>query len=219
MPEQASLSALLPKDYPAEPSDADNALQALLNNPDYWYRTDHHMTTEGAFALYRNLEKTLDYTPYGMEKFTPTIVSEQFLGTSDARVGLPLTRKDTVTLYRYEGDLDYTVKKDNLPQTLTGFYDMEKLKSRDGYGVFLSGNHGLLEITKGEDDARPTLLVIKDSYANALLPFLALHYRLIVADPRYHAPPLGNLLTHADRVLVLCGEGTLSTGFLENSKI
>ena len=219
LPEQASLTALLPKDYPAKPSNSDNALQKLLNNPDYWYRTDHHMTTEGAYTLYRHLGKALDYTPYGMEKFTPTIVSKEFLGTSDARVGFPFTKKDSITLYRYQGDLDYTVKKDGVTQALTGFYDLEKLKERDGYGVFLGGNHGLIEITKGESDTRPTLLVIKDSYANALLPFLALHYRLIVADPRYGAPPLSRLLTNADGALVLCGEGTLSTGFLESSKI
>ena len=219
LPAQASLSRLLPSAYPVRQSDADSALLSLLDNPDYWYRTDHHMTMTGAFALYNYLSHALDYTPYGMDAFTPIAVSAHFFGTSDAKAGVPFTKPDTITLYRYEGDLDYTVSKESLSLNLEGFYDTQKLSTRDGYGVFLGGNHSLLEINKGGYDERPVLLVIKDSYANALLPLLAQHYRLIVADPRYGCPAVSTLLTGADRVLVLCGEGTLSSGFLEGNKI
>lgn len=214
LPKQTSLSALVPPFYAATPSAAESTLKAFLNDPAYWYRTDHHMTTAGAFALYTFLGDALHYTPYGSEKFIPATASDAFLGTSDAKAGLPLTRPDTITLYRYEGDLDYSIKKDGAPFALTAFYDMDKLQTRDGYGIFFGGNHALLEIDQGESDTRPALLVIKDSYANALLPFLALHYRLIVADPRYGAPSVEALADRADRILILCGEETLSGSFL-----
>ena len=219
LPEQASLTALLPNGYPVTPSGSDKALCSLLNNPDYWYRTDHHMTTDGAFVLYTHLGKSLDYKPYDMHQFSRTTVSDSFLGTGDAKAGVPWIRPDSITLYRYENDLNYTVSKNGLPFPLTGLYDMEKLRTRDGYGVFLSGNHALLEITRGVDDTRPVLLVIKDSYANTLLPFLAMHYRLLVVDPRYGSPDITTLLTRADRMLVLCGEGTLSVNFLSGIRL
>ncbi len=219
LPEQASLTELLPMGYPVTPGGSDKALCSLLNNPDYWYRTDHHMTTDGAFALYTHLGKKLDYTPYGIDKFTRVAVGGRFLGTSDAKAGIPFTKPDVITLYRYEDDRNYTISKDGKLFPLTGLYDMEKLSTRDGYGVFLGGNHALLEITRGVDDTRPVLLVIKDSYANTLLPFLAMHYRLLVVDPRYGSPDITTLLTRADRMLVLCGEGTLSVNFLSGIRL
>ena len=172
------------------------------------------MTTQGAFVLYQNFSKALGYTPYSTDFFTPVTVSESFSGTSDAKAGIPLTAPDAITLYRYKGDDTYQVKCGDTPPK-TGFYDMEKLKTRDGYGVFFGGNYGLLEISQATDK-RPVLLVIKDSYANALLPFLALHYHLLVIDPRYNPPPITDVWKNANAILVLCGEGTLSNNFFEN---
>ena len=215
LPQQESLSNLLTKGYTARPSDTDEALQTLLNERDYWYRTDHHMTTAGAYALYGYLGRLLDYTPHGVEDFSPVTVSEQFLGTADAAAGIPYIRPDSITLYRYGGDTDFSVTADGKALSLTGLYDMERLATRDGYGVFLGGNHGVTEISRGAEDTRPVLLIVKDSFANALLPFLARHYRLLVVDPRYTSPDLAALAEQADRVLVLCGEETLSGSFLE----
>lgn len=214
LPDQEALASLLPNGYPPKASAAEEALLKRLDNPDYWYRTDHHMTTAGAYALYAMLGEALDYKPYGAEDFTPVTVSNHFWGTSDAAAGIPQIAPDEITLYRYAGDEAAVVGRAGEILPLVGFYDMKKLTTRDGYGVFLGGNHALLEISQGSEDTRPTLLVIKDSYANALLPFLARHYRLLVIDPRYGAPAASTLIARADRVLVLCGESTLSGNFL-----
>jgi hypothetical protein len=52
--------------------------------------------------------------------------------------------------------------------------------------------------------------VIKDSFANSLLPFLAQHYRITAVDPRYYTGKLQPLLQNADTVLALCGMQTLT---------
>lgn len=59
------------------------------------------------------------------------------------------------------------------------------LEQADKYPVFLSGNHARVHIeTDAQSDKR--LLVIKDSYAHALAPFLAEEYRTIdLIDLRY----------------------------------
>ena len=50
----------------------------------------------------------------------------------------------------------------------------------------MGGNHGLLKIETTADTDKH-LLLIKDSYANALIPFLIPYYRTItVVDPRYY---------------------------------
>ena len=60
--------------------------------------------------------------------------------------------------------------------------------------MFFNGNHGKVVITTPTEENR-TLLVIKDSYANSLIPFLAPYYRKIVmVDPRYFYDDLEELM-------------------------
>jgi hypothetical protein len=76
----------------------------------------------------------------------------------------------------------------------------------------LGGNYATLTVDQGESDTRPTLLLIKDSFANALMPFLARHFRILAVDPRYAKPDFDVLFQKADRALLLCGLGTLTEG-------
>lgn len=174
-----------------------------------WYRTDHHWTTAGAYLAYVRLGEALGYTPSPRDAFQAEIACERFLGTSAARAGLPFITPDHITLWRYEGDDAYTVTRDGSPTAFDGLYDKERIAAGDPYAVFLGGNCGVLEINKGDADARPCLLIIRDSFAAPVLPFLARHYRIIAVDPRYAAPSLSALAARADTALVLCGAQTL----------
>ena len=175
-----------------------------------WYRTDHHWTTEGAYAAYVKLSCHLGYTPYPTSAFQSVTVCESFLGTSAAAAGFGAIIPDTVTAWRYEGDGEYRVLRDGEPADFKGLYDEEKLLGHDKYAFFLGGNCGLLQIDRGEGDTRPALLIIKDSFANSLLPFLARHYRILAVDPRYRAGGLADLAAQADGALMLCGMQTVT---------
>ena len=190
-----------------------DALPQALTFPDltedaHWYRTDHHWTTEGAFAAYSTLAAHWGISPYTREDFKAEVVSESFFGTSHAAAGIPFLQADEIALYRYAGDEDMSLLLDGKLAPFGGFYDFDKLRTRDGYGVFFGGNYGILELT--DHSERETLLVVKDSFANSLLPFLARHFNLIAVDPRYTSTPFSALADRADRVLVLCGMQTLS---------
>lgn len=174
----------------------------------HWYRTDHHWSTEGAYRAYCDLGSVMGFVPYGEDAFTAQVVSESFLGTSDAAAGLPFITPDRITLYRYQDDTAFTVKKDGKAAPFVGFYDTERLCTRDQYAVFLGGNCGVLEIADGQD--RPSLLVIKDSFANALLPFLSRHFSITAIDPRYCSDRIDAYVSAADQVLVLCNMQTLT---------
>ena len=55
----------------------------------------------------------------------------------------------------------------------------------DKYSVILDGNHPIIEIKTSIDNGRK-LAVIKDSYANAMIPFLAQHFEEIhILDLRF----------------------------------
>lgn len=64
-------------------------------------------------------------------------------------------------------------------------YDIKSLDKKDKYLVFLGGNHPEITI-KTENHNGKSLLIFKDSFANAFIPFLINDYEKIhVIDLRY----------------------------------
>ncbi len=174
-----------------------------------YYRTDHHLTTEGAYLLYCELGKTLGYEPKGREFFSPQTVSEHFLGSADSAVGGIASRADSIELYRYDADERFLVTDGETGEVREGFYDPSALERKDQYTVFLGGNFAHLSVNDPTGNDKPRLLLVKDSFANALIPFLAVHFDLEIVDPRYLSGEI--LLEECDRVLLLQGVDTLAT--------
>ena len=71
----------------------------------------------------------------------------------------------------------------------------EYLSDWDKYSVFLGGIHGLTVIDNLDaGNYGRTLFVIKDSYANCLIPLLIAHYdRLVAVDLRYYREPVSDI--------------------------
>lgn len=175
-----------------------------------YYRTDHHWTTDGAFEAYKLLCDLLGEKAYGEEHFEKITVSESFFGSSYRRSSFPksLISADSIVLYRYSGDERFSVGEQS------GFYRYDQLGSSDEYRVFLGGNCAHASITLDGANERKKMLLIKDSFANSLLPFLALHYDIEMVDPRYASPTLVKELLESeefDAILVLVSKGTLLT--------
>ena len=155
-----------------------------------YYRTDHHWTTDGAFLAYNQICASLGIAPYNEDFFIKERVSKDFYGTSFSKSGLPssLLTPDTITLYRYNLDSSFEVINHETNQSKSGFYSLDALNTTDKYKVFMGGNYSHVSIKSTTEANRPTLLLIKDSFANSLIPFLALHYDIEVIDPRYCTP-------------------------------
>ena len=154
---------------------------SVLCKSNSYYRTDHHYTTEGAFKTYEALADALCYKPYNKNYFKVSKVTDSFCGTAMRSSGFYFAKKDEISLYRYPLDEEYKIVADGKEIQL---YDMDKLNSTDKYAVFLGGNHGRVDITL-DDENREKLLVIRDSFADSIAPFLALHYDLTLVDLRY----------------------------------
>ena len=53
--------------------------------------------------------------------------------------------------------------------------------------MFFGGNYPLIRIETTAEEQK-TLLIIKDSYANCMIPFLLESYeKIVIMDPRYYA--------------------------------
>ena len=185
---------------------------------EYYYRTDHHWTTKGAYTAYRLLARELGYEPYDEDFFRKETVATDFLGTSFSRSSLPkdMTVPDLLTLYRYDGDDSAVVTDKTTGVAQQGLYERSALDRYDKYRIFLGGNHAHLsiELLPENQETREKLLIVKDSFANSLIPFLALHFDLEVIDPRYATVSQMRELCEQEefgRTLVLCSLDTLST--------
>lgn len=189
------------------------SLKSAAQNGEYvWYNTDHHWTTDGAYIAYTQIAEGLGVEPYAKDSFSAEAVSDGFLGTTFSKSGISSYTPDTVTLLRYGGDGILTVYNHEA-QRQGQLYDMAKLNEKDKYLVFLGGNYSRITVTDESAVNRPKLLLIKDSFANALVPFLARHFDLDIIDPRYNKDGIPSL-TRDNRyaaVLLVLGVQTLES--------
>lgn len=147
-----------------------------------YYRTDHHWTTRGAaYAYDAYVEATGGDVARAKDKHKYTVVSDDFYGTTYAKVHQAM-QADKIMIYEPKRPLSVVY---NLGEKETdSLYEMEHLETEDKYRVFTGGNQPLLEITGGEKNGR-TLMLIKDSFANCMVPFLAEDFeKLVVVDLR-----------------------------------
>ena len=180
-----------------------------------YYKTDHHLNHVGVFELYSELSVSLGFTP---ADFREQKLSDSFLGSTYSRAGLIGASSDEIILLRYDGDEDVSVACFDKGCEQCSLYSLERLNVKDKYTVFLGGNHGLLKIG---DEKKPRLLLVKDSFANALIPLLSRHFDITAVDPRYYKGSISELAGSGefDRVLVLFGIDTLASHSLSKSFI
>ncbi len=182
------------------------ALYESGNDP--YYKTDHHLNSVGILALYGHLSSPLGFAPLPVRGQK---VSDSFWGSVYSKAGLIRKSADDLYLLRYANDTDVCVVCFDKSCAQDSLYSWGRLNEKDKYSVFLGGNHGLLQVYE-KDGEKPSLLLIKDSFANALIPLLARHYDLTVVDPRYYEGSISELASEDfDSILVLFGTDTLAT--------
>lgn len=155
-----------------------------------YYRTDHHWTTYGAYLAYVAYAEQRGWQPLSQKDFSIKTVSESFLGSYHTRSQFTGLTPDTIETYipRNPAPTEMYIADSN--QTVSGMYDESFLAKKDQYSYFLGGVHALMKLTTALDPdqiEQDKLLVIKDSYAHSLLPFLTNHVSEIhVIDLRYY---------------------------------
>ena len=164
--------------------DAASALKSHATERIY-YRTDHHWTSEGAYAVFRAAADSLKLDADDV-RFKAHTVSESFQGTLASKSG-DHHRHDQITIYEPQGtDALYVVNYPDLQTRSRSMFVSAQLEEKDQYTVFFGGNHPLVEIQTTVDNGR-SLLIFKDSYANSFIQFLTPFYQtIIMVDPRYY---------------------------------
>ena len=149
-----------------------------------YYRTDHHWTTYGAFVAFEEWCKQTGHSFEGADSYETETVTKQFRGSLYSKIlDYDSAYDSIVKMTKKQDATDYKVIADG--KDIGGFYQEDKLQEKDKYAYFFGGNYGEVAI-EGTQEGKGNLLVIKDSFANAFVPFLADSYdNIYMVDLRY----------------------------------
>lgn len=153
-----------------------------------YYRTDHHWTTLGAYYGYTALMESLGQGSKILPKsaFRPETVSRDFYGTLYSKSGIHWLKPDSIQYWVPEGGLNVTSWRTGTP-TRASLYEKSFLKKKDQYASFLGGNQPLCVIKNSKITDGSKILLVRDSYSDALAPFLAQNFSEVhLLDLRYY---------------------------------
>lgn len=152
-----------------------------------YFRTDHHWTARGAYSAYKAFAKKADFKPTPLSEFEVRKV-DRFLGTfySSTYDKKLSSNPDYVEYYAPKNNYNVTNYDKNGNITTTNGYIVANRVSGDsnGYLVFMGGDIPLSVIETDANTGR-SIIVFKESYGNAFIPFLTGNFdKIYVADIR-----------------------------------
>lgn len=156
-----------------------------------FYRTDHHWTSLGAYYGLSALAESMGLPCPALDSYTDRhVVSEEFYGTTWSSSGFSWVDPDTMEIFVNAPE---SLKVTSYPQgsPVEGkLYDFSFLEKKDKYSMFMGGNCPMHVIETGNED-KPSLLILRDSYTDSLIPFLLDDFSEIhVLDLRYYRASL-----------------------------
>lgn len=187
-----------------------NVLDTMKEHMDeYIYlRSDHHWTPLGAYYAYREFMltegshsvKNTDYEKHEIKGF---------LGYLYDRVNTPGIAKqpDTIEWYDVDTESSIDVKMHKIVGgKLTEYDGVMYDEEKQNYSFFFGSDHPIVEMTNSKNAGGKTIVVIKDSYANAFAPWLITSYaKVVLVDPRIYKGGFNTILKkfEPDEVLIM----------------
>lgn len=168
-----------------------------------YFRTDHHWTARGAYYAYTAFCKAAGIAPKELSEWNKYEFGG-FLGTLYNEAGKPsvlANNPDVVEAWVPNGTNDiYLTDKSGTRQRYRGGVvrtDTDGFYAAAGskYNCFIMGDNPLSEIHNETKHDGSSIVVIKESFGNALVPFLVDHYEYVyVVDYRYFTNTTGKTL-------------------------
>ncbi len=165
-----------------------------------YYRTDHHWTTLGAWYAYRAWARHTGHPAKALEDFSRETIFDDFYGTTYNKVHIKVPA-DEVELFHHPAENGVVINADDGDLLSDSFYfPKEAAEGFNRYNVFFSKNTARIHIQTAADTDR-CLLVVKDSFANCFLPFLAGDYKeILMIDCRYGKENVRDILAAHEEI-------------------
>lgn len=159
-----------------------------------YFKSDHHWTQRGAYYAYRAFAQSIGLEPAALDDFDYGIRNDAYSGsmytyTYDARVK---NFVDIIEAFYPRKALTMTITTAN-GATLN--YDTCIVDTNKTYVTFIAGDNPYTVINVPDNPQDKNVLVLKDSFGNAFVPFLCEHFgNIIVVDVRHSSFNIHDLL-------------------------
>lgn len=182
-----------------------------------YFRTDHHWTQRGAYYGYCAFISAEGGEAVDINDFEVHSING-VLGYLHDKVNNAsvITVPDTVEWFDINSDNHiktqmHSIDEEGNPITYgDSMYD----QSKAGYSFFFGGDHDIVEMTNTNNPNGKTLVVIRESYANALAPWLINNYKKVVlVDPRGYKGTFDEVLDEYSPDEVLISNYIFTTNF------
>jgi hypothetical protein len=169
-----------------------------------YFRTDHHWTALGAYYGYTAFCGAVGLEPVSLDTMPKNLFHDNFLGAlykqtkNYAKAKLVKNNPDYVEYYEPAAKCELTTYKKT---PLTGgkkipLFDKDLPSGTNNYyRIFLGGDYPIIKITTDTQNGK-SIAILKDSYANAFVPYLTAHYQTIYvidfrdfnkgSNPKFH---------------------------------
>ena len=222
-----ALISLLPEDFKSEPAEhlfeiAEKStanfidlLDAMREKGDFYFKTDHHWTSSGAYRAYCEIVTSMGIAHFPENYFEKVLFTESYRGSDHGKKSTDYY--DSIFLYYSPRYTDFEVTFVSYPydsdENNIVYHEMyltDRRDSFDPYTVYFGGNNPYITVRDGSE--RDTLLIIRDSFASALAPFLAEHFDLVLIDPRFYPDKLRKAILYesVDSVLIVENMGSFT---------
>lgn len=170
--------------------------EAPKDHYDYFFKTDGHWTLEagrfaaGEIADHINgvlADQVLDTSVLDPELYTAKTCKKWFLGAMGRKVTLGYADPDDFTIYYPDFETSFRIQALDKQLDVEGsfaevMFNNELLNTKDYYGTSIyeavgQGNRPLLQITNYNSGNEMRVLVIRDSFSLAMLPYFSLMVR------------------------------------------
>lgn len=154
-----------------------------------YFKTDHHWTALGAYYAYTAFMEAKKQVPVPLDRYEAVDLGE-FLGSSYTKTLSKSLEKNPDQFIAYKPFIEneyiqYVGKEERQGQVLDMKYAQDRTNK---YLTFISNGGSTWSVVKTAVNNQKRVLVIKDSFGNAFVPFLLPHYQEIyVVDSRFYS--------------------------------
>lgn len=146
-----------------------------------YFRTDHHWTARGAYYAYRTWAQVKGIEPHELDEYA-SVQFSGFLGTyyNELKASQMESNPDTIeAFYPLTCTTMTFTESSGTKLNWPIVNDVTNYNHGNKYSCFAGSDNPFSEIHNANVTNGETCLVIKDSYANAMIPFLADHYETL----------------------------------------
>lgn len=155
-----------------------------------YFKTDHHWTQVGAYYAYVEFIRSIGEEPLPLDSMIHQTITTSYTGSYYRYTKNEHFKKNPDVIESWRPDVKLTMTVTTQPdangKATTYTRNSVIVASHKTYLCFIGGDNPYTVINVSENPQDKSIIVFKDSYGDAFVPFLTAHYgNIIVIDPRH----------------------------------